>query len=110
MSHDKVIKDSDIGYTREQIGWPYQEMKWLSEEEAKKANRKRNELLKSISGKVLKHFNESKISTGPLSPGCITCGKGIWSCIFIGSQCTAKCFFCPQNRKNEKNEAPMNQG
>jgi pyruvate formate-lyase activating enzyme-like uncharacterized protein len=110
MSYDKVIKDSDIGYTREQIGWPYQEMKWLSKEEAKKANRKRNELLQSISGKVLKHFNESKISTGPLSPGCITCGKGIWSCIFIGSLCTAKCFFCPQNRKNEKNTLPNESG
>lgn len=108
MSKDAVIKESDIGYIREQTGWAYLEMKWLSKEEAAGANRKRNELLHSISGSVIKHFNENKISTGPLSPGCMTCGKGTWSCIFIGSLCTANCFFCPQNR-NIKKETPPNE-
>lgn len=110
MSYDKVIKDSDIDYICDQTGWSYQDMKWLSKEEAARANRKRNELLQSVSGKVIKHFNESKISTGPLSPGCMTCGKGTWSCIFIGSLCTAKCFYCPQNRNQEKDEPPNESG
>ncbi|MDI6742492.1 MAG: 4Fe-4S cluster-binding domain-containing protein [Smithella sp.] len=110
MPYDKVIKDCDIEYIREQIGWAYQDMKWLSKEEAVKAGRERNELLRSVSGRVIKHFNESKISTGPLSPGCMTCGKGTWSCIFIGSLCTANCFYCPQDRKQKKDEPPNESG
>jgi pyruvate formate-lyase activating enzyme-like uncharacterized protein len=110
MSQDAIIKESDIGYIREQAGWSYLEMKWLSKEEASKANRKRNELLQSISGRVIEHFNESKLSTGPLSPGCMTCGRGTWSCIFIGSLCTANCFYCPQNRNNKKDEQPNESG
>jgi pyruvate formate-lyase activating enzyme-like uncharacterized protein len=110
MPYDKVIKDSDIEYIREQTGWAYQDMKWLSKEEAVKAGSERNALLQSVSGRVIKHFNESKISTGPLSPGCMTCGKGTWSCIFIGSLCTANCFYCPQDRKQKKDEPPNESG
>jgi pyruvate formate-lyase activating enzyme-like uncharacterized protein len=110
MSQDAIIRESDIDYIREQAGWSYLEMKWLSKEEASKANCERNELLQSLSGRVIKHFNESKISTGSLSPGCMTCGKGTWSCIFIGSLCTANCFFCPQNRESKKNSPPNESG
>ena len=105
-----INKKFDIQNTRELIGWAYTEMKWLSESEAKEANRKRNELLQSISGKVNSHFNGNKISTGPLSPGCMTCGQGTWSCLFIGSLCTAHCFYCPQDRKDKKDQPPMESG
>jgi uncharacterized protein len=99
-------KKLDIQYAREHTGWAYYEMKWLSEDEAKKANIKRNKLLQSISGRVNINFLGNKISTGQLSPGCMICGRGEWSCLFIGSLCTANCFFCPQDRKNKNNQPP----
>jgi uncharacterized protein len=100
----------NIQNVREHTGWAYSEMKWLSEAEAEKANRAREKLLESISGRTENHFNGNKISTGPLSPGCMTCGQGTWSCIFIGSLCTANCFYCPQDRKDKTDRPPTESG
>ena len=110
MAPSKIKKSVDIQCTREFTGWAYADMKWLSESEAKEADRKRNELLKSISGKVESLFNGNKISTGLLSPGCMTCGQGTWSCLFVGSLCTANCFYCPQDRKTKKDAPPTANG
>lgn len=103
-------KEFDIQDTQEFTGWAYQEMKWLAEKEAKKANRKRNELLRSISGNLNSKYLGNKIHSGKLSPGCVTCGQGTWSCLYIGSLCTANCFFCPQDRKIKKNQPPVESG
>ena len=105
-----INKKFDIQSTRDLTGWAYTEMKWPSESEAKEATRKRNTLLQSISGKVTSHYNGNKISTGLLSPGCTTCGQGTWSCLFVGSLCTAHCFYCPQDRKDKKDRPPMESG
>ena len=40
----------------------------------------------------------------------MTCGQGTWSCLFIGSLCTANCFYCPQDRKNKKDQPPTESG
>ena len=56
-----INKKFDIQDAREITGWAYYEMKWLSEAQAKEANRKRNKLLQSISGRVNNHFNGNKI-------------------------------------------------
>jgi len=103
-----INKKLDNQYAREHTGWAYSSMKWLLENEAKEANKKRNELLQSISGRVNSNFLGNKIGPGRLSPGCMTCGKGNWSCLFIGSFCMANCFFCPQEHKN-KSERPPNE-
>jgi len=105
-----INKQFDIQITKEITGWAYTEMKWLSAAGAKKADIKRNELLQFISGRVKKHFNENKISTGLLSPGCMTCGQGTWSCLFIASRCTANCFYCPQDRKEKSDQPPTESG
>jgi uncharacterized protein len=105
-----ISKNLDIQNARELIGWAYYEMKWPSGAEATIANRERNELLRSISGRVQSIFLGNKIGPGNLSPGCMTCGQGTWSCLFIGSLCTANCFYCPQDRKKKINEPPMESG
>ena len=105
-----IKKKIDIQDTRELIGWAYYEMKWLTESQAKEANQKRNELLQSISGRVNSNFLGNKIGPGELSPGCMTCGQGTWSCIFINCLCTANCFYCPQDRKNKKDQPPVESG
>ena len=105
-----ITQKFDIQNARDLTGWAYTEMKWLSESEAKEANRKRNELIQSISGKVTWLFNGNKLSTGLLSPGCMTCGQGTWSCLFINSRCTAHCFYCPQDRKDKKDQPPTESG
>lgn len=106
MIHRKL----DIQYTRESIGWAYHDMKWLSAAQADQAKRERNKLLQSLSGKINSHFGENKIGPGQLSPGCKSCGQGTWSCLFIGSLCTADCFYCPQDRTDRKNQPPTESG
>ena len=103
-------KEFDKQYARENTGWAYSSMKWLPENEAKEANKKRNELLQSISGRINSNFLGNKIGPGRLSPGCMTCGNGNWSCLFIGSFCMADCFFCPQEHKNKKERPPNESG
>ena len=110
MAFNQITKKFDIEYAREHTGWSYSEMKWLTEAEAEKANQERKDLLQSVSKGIQNQFKANKITTGPLSPGCMTCGQGTWSCIFIGSVCTANCFFCPQDRKKKKNHPPIESG
>lgn len=100
-------KKWDIEEAKRHIGWAYKELRWLTEKQAEQATRKRNKLLKSISDRAEYSFNGSKVSCGDLSPGCITCGQGVWSCMFINGLCTANCFFCPQDRKMKKERSPM---
>ena len=52
-------------------------------------------------------FGGSKIHTGDLSPGCMTCGQGTWSCMYVNRECTAHCFFCPQDRKPPAEGPPL---
>jgi len=103
-------KGHDIQKAREETGWAYCDMKWLSEGEARRAALKRDTLLQSISDKIKSYFKGNKIGPGRLSPGCMTCGLGTWSCLFICSACTANCFFCPQDRKKKKDRPPTESG
>jgi len=103
-------KEYDILDAQEITGWAYHRMKWLSEADAKEASRQRDKLLQSVSGKVNSHFLGNKIGPGCLSPGCVTCGEGTWSCLFIGALCTASCFYCPQERGKKKDRPPTESG
>jgi pyruvate formate-lyase activating enzyme-like uncharacterized protein len=40
----------------------------------------------------------------------MSCGQGTWSCIFTNCLCTANCFYCPQDRKNKKDQPPTESG
>jgi len=103
-------KEYDIRDAKEVTGWAYPGMKWLTEAEAKEASQKRNKILQSISGRVNSNFSANKIGPGFLSPGCMSCGQGTWSCIFIGSLCTADCFYCPQDKRKKNDQPPTESG
>ena len=80
----------------------------LAEEEAQQANRERDALLGSLYEKGAKSaFMGSKVYTGRLSPGCMACGQGEWSCIFINSLCTADCTFCPMDKSRSRDFEPV---
>lgn len=100
-------KERNIINNRQNIGRVFPGLKWLTEGERKVANKKRDALFKTISDKVNHSFMQNKIHIGNLSPGCLICGQGYWSCMFINGLCTANCFFCPQDRKIKKERSPM---
>ena len=105
-----INRKIDNEYARQHTGWAYSSMKWLKGNEALEAKQKRDELLQSISGRASSNFMGNKPGTGNLSPGCMTCGKGNWSCLFIGSFCMADCFFCPQEHRKKKEQSPNESG
>jgi len=99
-------KELNIISAQQSIGWAYPDLRWLTEKEAKLANAKRAKLIKALSDKVSYSFMQNKVHTGELSPGCLICGQGYWSCMFINNLCTANCFYCPQDRKINKERHP----
>jgi len=99
-------RELSIRLAQEDIGWVYPDFKWLTKKEAILANRKRNDLLQSLANKVSYTFMQNKLHLGKLSPGCLICGQGYWSCMFINALCTAHCFYCPQDRKIKKECPP----
>jgi pyruvate formate-lyase activating enzyme-like uncharacterized protein len=99
MSEDRF--DRLIGF----IGWMTR-LK-LTDNQATQARQSRERLLAALDGKAAWGFNRSKIYTRELSPGCLTCGQGTWSCLFINGLCTAQCFFCPQDRSRTEERPPI---
>jgi pyruvate formate-lyase activating enzyme-like uncharacterized protein len=99
-------KEKDIETVRKSVGWIHDDLRWVTEEEAAKARRERQELLDFLRDHVSHSFSGTKPHLGPLSPGCRICGAGFWSCMFINQRCTADCFFCPQDRRVKKDDLP----
>jgi uncharacterized protein len=103
-------KKANIARTQQEIGWAYRDMRWFSEEEAREANRERNELLTALSGRITSDCQDSKPHTGPLSPGCLICGEGSWGCNYVNGLCTQQCFYCPQDRTMGEERLPVTDG
>lgn len=99
-------KSCHIDATRRYVGWAYPDLTWFTPDAAQRATRRRDALVASLSGGVQCAFKKTKLHTGALSPGCRTCGEGTWSCLMIGSRCTADCFFCPQDRRATTDKPP----
>jgi len=99
-------KKQHIQFVRQAVGWAYSQLNWLTDEEATQAMEDREQLLRALSGKVNDSFMQNKLHQGELSPGCVNCGNGTWSCLFINRLCTADCFFCPQDRRMTEERPP----
>lgn len=87
---------------KSESNWIYSDFKWVPEKEARLISESRERLLQSLSGSVRYSFLQNKLHTGKLSPGCLICGAGYWSCMFINRLCTANCFYCPRDRRKEQ--------
>jgi pyruvate formate-lyase activating enzyme-like uncharacterized protein len=80
----------------------YEEIKdqlaWISEERALAAGKERADLITAMGEGLNWMFSQTKPHTGELSPGCLLCGNGAWSCLFINGKCNCKCFYCPTSQ------------
>ena len=50
--------------------------------------------------------HHSKPYLNELSPGCRTCGRGTWACVFISHACTRDCFFCLRKQEQAADFVP----
>lgn len=88
----------------------YTDLKWLGTNEVQLIDKSRKTLLQSLAGSIKYSFSQNKLHTGKLSRGCLICGRGYWSCMYINRLCTANCFYCAQNRKIKKERLPRTEG
>ena len=71
------------------------ELTWIDEDLARKKTDERTRLLAAMEHGLSWMFSQTKPHTGQLSPGCLLCGLGAWSCLFINGKCNCRCFYCP---------------
>jgi len=80
---------------RNEYGAGYNRLKWLTDNEANKATKVRNDIIAFLEPHARFLFKQTKPARGALSPGCEICGEGTWSCLFINGRCNCRCFYCP---------------
>jgi len=88
-------REQAIELNKKEYGEDYSLLRWVTDEEALKADEERKRILSSLAGSVQLGFHETKLDCRKLSPGCVLCGEGLWSCLFVNSLCNARCFYCP---------------
>lgn len=71
----------------------FSNLKWSTDYNSEKAGIQRKNLLNKLEGSWL--FKETKPYHNQISKGCMICGLGSWSCLFITGKCNANCFYCP---------------
>lgn len=81
-------------------------LKQLTPAQARSWTKKRDGLLACCVSKGAKYFGGSraKIYTGRLSPGCLRCAAGTYSCVFLTERCNRSCYFCQQDRSAWKHQ------
>lgn len=87
-----------IAQNRKEYGPDYERIKWADPGKIISAENERDAILKGLSGKTNTGYAGSKIDVTNLSPGCISCGEGSWSCLFINGKCNCRCFYCPTDQ------------
>ncbi|BBO75644.1 hypothetical protein DSCW_30610 [Desulfosarcina widdelii] len=90
----------NVDRNRQEYADVYDSMKWLRPEDAANAYRERESLIASISrfSGATWTCAGTKLFTHALSPGCLLCGQGAWSCLFVNGICNARCFYCPSSQ------------
>lgn len=53
---------------------------------------------------AFKHFSKPYLNT--LSPGCVSCARGTWACVYINQVCSRHCFFCLREQREPEDFAP----
>ncbi|MCI5120776.1 MAG: radical SAM protein, partial [Candidatus Electrothrix sp. AUS4] len=94
LSPEKMLAANQAEYSND-----YSRMPFISPVQAKELISRREQLLAQLAESST--CSGTKFTTGPLSPGCRTCGQGIWSCLFINGICNGRCFYCPTSQKSK---------
>lgn len=84
-----------IARNQQEYGDRYNELRFISPDEAEAASTRRRQLLDALEGRALTGYGGTKLDCSDLSPGCRICAEGGWSCLFINGRCNVRCFYCP---------------
>ncbi|MBW1694321.1 MAG: radical SAM protein [Deltaproteobacteria bacterium] len=94
-------QQKNIENNRLEYGEAYDTLTFIGVEQAREAEKIRDELIGALAGNVTWGFNRTKLNCQNLSNGCRLCGEGTWSCLFINGICNARCFYCPTEQPSK---------
>ncbi|MBC8492993.1 MAG: hypothetical protein H8D43_04330 [Chloroflexi bacterium] len=57
-------REQHIQAIKQEVGWAYPQLKWLTAEEAAQATEDRDQLLRALAGKVNESFLQNKLHQG----------------------------------------------
>lgn len=80
---------------RREYGIRYDLLNFAGTEQIAAAGAERKELLHWLMQRACFDYGGTKVDCSSLSPGCLSCGAGGWSCLFINGRCNGHCFYCP---------------
>ncbi len=76
-------------------------IRWINSLVATEMENKRDFLLSQAKHQINWEFYQTKPWINKISKGCMLCGQGLWSCLFITGLCNAKCFYCPASQNKD---------
>ena len=99
MGFSAEQKRQFIEENRKEYGERYPLLRFADEERLRDAAREREGLLAELGGLgAVCGYRGTKLDCRRLSPGCVECGAGAWSCLFISGKCNRDCFYCPTSQ------------
>jgi len=96
-----LLKEQAVALNKKEYGDDYALLRFVTDEQAMRADEERKKILSSLAGSVQFGFLGTKLDCRKLSPGCVLCGEGLWSCLFVNSLCKARCFYCPSEQTSK---------
>lgn len=92
---DTYLQQQLTAANSREYGSRYDLLTFASPEQLVAATAEREALLQWLSLHASFGYAETKMDCNDLSPGCLRCGEGNWSCLFINGRCNGRCFYCP---------------
>ena len=97
LSEDR--KRQFIEENRAEYGERYDLLRFADSDRLATATAEREQLLAELNGRgAVCGYEGTKLDCRRLSPGCVECGAGTWSCLFISGKCNRDCFYCPTSQ------------
>ena len=96
-----IIKQQLIESNLREYGRLYDLLNFANPAQLTIASAERKELLQWLDQRANFGCAGTKVNCNGLSPGCLSCGDGGWSCLFINGRCNGKCFYCPTSQDDD---------
>jgi hypothetical protein len=94
MDAFKCYQNTLINKQNEQFK-KYESIRWFNYYKHNKLANEREQLVLNAQKYAHWEFKYTKPWINSISKGCMLCGEGVWSCLFITGKCNASCFYCP---------------
>lgn len=95
------MKERFAELNRNEFGRMYDFIPFMDAGTALRYENERSDIISKLSDRVKWGHRGTKTDVTSLSNGCMLCGEGLWSCLFINGRCNCDCFYCPASQDEQ---------